>query len=73
MDANDNPNKLAEVVRRALTDTRFRLALETGTLSATDLRLSPIELDAVSEVMRRYKGATTKKVLPEIVAWRTDD
>ncbi len=65
--------KLAEVVRKALTDTKFRLALEAGTVTAAELRLSPFELDAVSEVMRRYKGAITKKVLPEIVAWRDGD
>ncbi len=48
MNANNNPRKLAEVVRKALTDSSFRLALEAGTISAASLQLSPVEMDSVA-------------------------
>jgi hypothetical protein len=72
MESKNHPTRLAEIVRKALSDSGFRLALESGSVCAASLQLSPVELDSVSEVLRRYKGAVSKKVLPEIVAWRDD-
>ncbi len=78
MDRTDDQMTLAEIVHRAVTDPAFRLALETratdsaSTAATAQLRASPLDLDAVSEVLRRWRGSTAKKVLPEIVAWRDD-
>ena len=66
--------ELAEVIRKALTDRRFRLALETGNVGTADVGLSVLELEAVSEVLRYSRRAARKnprKLLPEIyAAWR---
>lgn len=63
--------KLAELIRKALTDPVFRLAIEAGTLSTADTGLSPSELAAASEVLRYSRCARTKKLLPGIGAeWR---
>lgn len=66
--------KLAEVIHKALTDRRFRLALETGNIGMADSGLSLLELEAVTEVLRYSRRAARKnsrKLLPEIYAiWR---
>jgi hypothetical protein len=66
--------KLAEVIHKAFTDPRFRLALESGTVGMADVGLSVLEMDALSEVLRHSKRSTRKntgKLLPDIYAcWR---
>ncbi len=66
--------KLAEVIHKALTDRRFRMALETGKVDMKDSGLSVLELEAVTEVLRysrRVAGKNSRKLLPEIYAiWR---
>jgi hypothetical protein len=70
--------KLAELINRTLTDPAFRLAIEAGTASVEHPDLCPDELEGLTEVMRRFKNAASKKVLEDIHAlglgpdWRDD-
>jgi hypothetical protein len=70
--------KLAELINRTLTDPGFRLDVESGAAVAEHPDLRPEELEALTEVIRRFKDAATKKVLDDIQAlklapdWRED-
>ncbi len=62
---------LAELIYRALKDPKFRLALETGTVSLTEANLRPEELKAATQVLQHAKGKHGKGLLPETYAsWR---
>lgn len=70
--------RLAELIHKAVTDPGFRLALESGTIGVAHPDLRQEELEALSEVMQRFKSAAPKKVLADIHAlrlapdWRED-
>ena len=62
---------LAELIHRALKDPKFRLALETGTLSMTGTNLTPMELKAASQVLQHAKGKQDRGLLSGTYpAWR---
>lgn len=48
--------KLAELIRRAMIDPNFRLALESNSVSAETHNVTVAEMSAVVEVMRNFKG-----------------
>jgi hypothetical protein len=59
---------LAEIIYKALTDQQFRLALESGTANGQLAALTVFERDAISEVLRRFKHASTKTPLADLCA-----
>lgn len=68
--------KLAELIRRALTDPAFRLALETGGVSADSYASSPIEFAAAAEALRSLRDRTStdiRDLIPTICLGHRDD
>ena len=70
--------KLAEMIRRAMIDPKFRLALEAGTLNGAEHEITTLDLEALSEAMRSFKETGRAKLLSDLYAlnpvpdWRED-
>jgi hypothetical protein len=60
--------KLADIVRRAMIDPEFRLALEAGMPNSAEHEMSSFDLEALSEAMRSFKGAAKGKLLSDLYA-----
>lgn len=60
--------KLADIVRRAMIDPEFRLALEAGMPNSAEREMSSFDLEALSEAMRSFKGAAKGNLLSDLYA-----
>jgi hypothetical protein len=64
---------LAALIRKALIDPKFRLALESGSVYASGQQITAAEIEAAREVLRDRKRRPGDDVLPISVLGHRDD